>query len=230
MELLKNGSTGPLLHYLQQKLSLLGYSFDNEQSFGAKTLSVVNEFQQSNGIKVDGLVGGQTWLKIYLKTETPRVPVARIDRSNDIRFLHPKVRVAVVKVYTQLQSEGIPFKIYEAFRYPERQAKLYAQGRTEPGKIVTYAQPWSSYHQYGLAVDFVLLINGNWSWDTSSAQSEWWSKMNKIGISEGLMPLNFERPHLQNTGTSSNALRQGIYPDGGDQTWTDNFSAAIRGA
>lgn len=33
------------------------------------------------------------------------------------------------------------------------QAQLYAQGRTAPGKIVTYSKPGDSLHHYGLAID-----------------------------------------------------------------------------
>ncbi|MES2653088.1 MAG: peptidoglycan-binding protein [Bacteroidota bacterium] len=229
MKLIKKGSTGILVNYLHKKLNDLGYSI-TEADFGAQTEAAVNDFQQKNKLKVDAVVGGQTWLSIYLRTETPRKPVSKIDRYNNIMHLHPTVRMAVVKVYTQLQSEGIPFKIFEAFRHPERQADLYAQGRTKPGNIVTYAQPWSSYHQYGLAVDFVLLINGNWSWDTKKEKGKWWMRMNALGAQEGLMRLDFEVPHLQIIGTSSSALRQGIYPVGGDKSWIDNLTTAIKEA
>jgi len=55
------------------------------------------------------------------------------------------------------------------------QDALYAQGRTKPGAIVTKAKGGQSYHNYGLAVDIVLLVdkdgNGTFetaSWDTKS--------------------------------------------------------------
>jgi len=127
-----------------------------------------------------------------------------------------------------LQSEGIPFRIFEAYRYPHRQADLYAQGRTKGGSIVTYAKPWSSYHQYGLAVDFVLFVDNDWSWNTSGSKGLWWKKLHEIGTAEGLMRLNFEVPHMQLAGTSSSALRQGIYPPNGDKSWSDNMKVAIQ--
>lgn len=149
-------------------------------------------------------------------------------RNNDLNFLHPVVREAVKKIEDELNQEGIPFKVFEAFRYPERQADLFAQGRTKPGKIVTHAKPWHSYHQYGLAVDFVLLENGKWSWDDSTAEKKsWWKKMHEIGKKHGLSPLDFEAPHLQISGTSSNALSQGHYPAGGDDQWAEHLSAVI---
>jgi peptidoglycan L-alanyl-D-glutamate endopeptidase CwlK len=48
-----------------------------------------------------------------------------------------------------------------ALRSPKEQDLLYAQGRTLPGKIITWAKGWQSYHQYGLAIDLVLLIDRN---------------------------------------------------------------------
>ncbi|GAB3930048.1 peptidoglycan-binding protein [Mucilaginibacter myungsuensis] len=221
MQVLKTGSTGKLVTYLQKKLGV-----DTTGTFDAVTNAAVLKFQTKKGLVADGIVGGNTWTQIYLATETPRTAKSKADRHNNIRHLHPTVRAAVVKTYVQLQAEGIPFKVFEAFRHPERQSELYAQGRTKPGSIVTYAKPWSSYHQYGLAVDLVLMLDGEWSWNTSGSKAAWWARMNQIGTQEGLMRLDFEVPHLQLAGTSSNALRQGVYPAGGDKSWYDNFMAA----
>lgn len=152
-------------------------------------------------------------------------------RNNDLDLLHPVVRDSVRKIEKALNDEGIPFKVFEAFRFPERQADLYAKGRTEPDtKIVTYARPWSSYHQYGLAVDFVLIENGKWSWDDSTPEKKkWWRRMHELGKENGLSPLDFEAPHLQISGTSSNALNQGHYPYGGDDLWAEHLAAVIAG-
>ena len=37
---------------------------------------------------------------------------------------------------------------------------LYAQGRTAPGHIVTYAKAGESFHNWALALDFCLLLRG----------------------------------------------------------------------
>jgi len=133
-------------------------------------------------------------------------------RSQDTSLLHPVFRAAAARVLQQLAAESIPLRIFEAFRTPERQDYLYAQGRTRPGAVVTNAPPWSSFHQYGLASDFVLYQDGQWSWDGDPA---WWRRLHEIGQANGLMPLNFETPHLQLAGLSIQALRAGHYPDGG---------------
>lgn len=151
-------------------------------------------------------------------------------RNNDTNLLHPNVKNAALAVENTLKGEGIPLRIFEAFRFPQRQADLYAQGLTKPGHIVTYAQPWYSYHQYGLAVDFVLLMNGQWSWDDSTSEKkQWWKRMHALGRENGLTPLDFETPHLQISGTSSNTLIHGHYPLGGDDLWSENLASAIAG-
>ncbi|GGG99763.1 peptidoglycan-binding protein [Mucilaginibacter phyllosphaerae] len=227
MENLKTGSKGNLVTYLQKKLVVLNYPVTVNGDFDQLTDDTVKNYQRKKGLTDDGIVGGNTWVMVYTDTEHPRDALKRIERHNDINQLHPIVRKAAVKVFVQLQSEGIPFRIYEAYRFPERQADLYAQGRTKPGPIVTYAQPWSSYHQYGLAIDFVLFENGEWSWNDAGSKAKLWSKMHELGTQEGLMRLGFETPHLQIMGTSSSALRSGVYPAGGDKLWYNNFMSAL---
>jgi Putative peptidoglycan binding domain/D-alanyl-D-alanine carboxypeptidase len=229
METLKTGLKGKLVSFLQQQLTALGYAVQDTGEFNAATEKAVKKFQTEKGLVSDGKVGYNTWVMIYRLTVAPRSTSSRIERHNDIMHLHPLVRKAVVAVYVQLRAEGIPFRIFEAYRFPERQADLFAQGRTKPGNIVTHAQPWSSYHQYGLAVDFVLFINNEWSWSDSGTKAAWWKRMHELGARENLMRLNFETPHLQIMGTSSGALREGRYPEGGDDSWGENLSDSIAG-
>ena len=61
----------------------------------------------------------------------------------------------VLLVAKGIASEfGADVKIISSVRTFEEQDKLYAQGRTSPGAIVTNAKGGESYHNYGLAVDF----------------------------------------------------------------------------
>ena len=57
------------------------------------------------------------------------------------------------------------WRIYYACRTCQEQAKLYAQGRTAPGEIVTEAKPGQTPHEFGLAVDVVLIVDGKEVWD-----------------------------------------------------------------
>lgn len=148
-------------------------------------------------------------------------------RQADTDVLHPAVRDRMKAVRDALHAEGYPFEIFEAFRTPQRQADLYAQGRTAPGRVVTKAPPWSSYHQYGLACDFVLFNNGQWSWDDKGANAAAWKRLEVIGRQNGLEPLSFERPHLQLAGIDIADLRAGRYPPGCDLVWAETVATAI---
>lgn len=71
-------------------------------------------------------------------------------------------------------THDITLRIMEpVFRSFNAQANLYAQGRTKPGRIVTYAPPGKSWHNWGLAVDLCDLENGkvNWGFDMGKLQS-----------------------------------------------------------
>lgn len=95
-----------------------------------------------------------------------------------IKLLHPKLRDEAFSIYEEIVS-ALNGKAACRFAYTLRtfaeQDALYAQGRTKPGSKVTNARGGQSYHNYGLAVDIVLLVdkdgNGTFetaSWDTKS--------------------------------------------------------------
>jgi peptidoglycan L-alanyl-D-glutamate endopeptidase CwlK len=148
-------------------------------------------------------------------------------RNSDPACLHPLFREKARELLERLTSESIPFRLFEGFRPPERQLYLYAQGRTRPGPIVTNARPWSSYHQYGLAGDFVLFENGAWSWDSSGARKRYWSRLGEIGKQLELEPLSFEAPHLQLAGLRIQELARAKYPAGGDPSWEATVKNAL---
>lgn len=149
-----------------------------------------------------------------------------LQRNCDPALLHPLFREKARELLGRLAAEGVPFRLFEGFRSPERQQYLYAQGRTRPGPVVTRARPWTSYHQYGLAGDFVLFEKGAWSWETSGAAELYWPKLHAAGKQLGLEPLSFELPHLQLAGLRIEDLVAGKYPGGGDATWEAGLRAA----
>ncbi|MFK7876112.1 MAG: glycosyl hydrolase 108 family protein [Paracoccaceae bacterium] len=154
-------------------------------------------------------------------------------RDGDMSRLHPAIRDKVKKVRDQLQKEKIPFEVFEAFRTPQRQANLWAKGRTKPGPKRTWVGPWGSIHQYGLAVDFVLKIDDRWSWDDQGAEAKYWTRMHELAQAEGLMPLRnaagrlIEKPHVQLAGIKASDLRAGRYPAGGDAIWAEHLGDLI---
>ena len=75
-------------------------------------------------------------------------------------------------------------RIGEGFRSWSRQDELYAQGRTAPGRIVTYARGGESFHNFGLAFDILLLDrSGRPTWD---AADPGWSIAGRLGVALGL--------------------------------------------
>jgi len=63
--ILKIGSTGAAVNYLQTALAKLGYnSGPIDGIFGPKTQTAVKSFQKAKGLVVDGIVGNNTWAAI----------------------------------------------------------------------------------------------------------------------------------------------------------------------
>jgi N-acetylmuramoyl-L-alanine amidase len=62
VELISYGSVGPEVADVQQRLSGLGFSCDDEDGvFDAATRAAVRAFQQHRGLSADGIVGVDTW-------------------------------------------------------------------------------------------------------------------------------------------------------------------------
>ncbi|MNO56141.1 Peptidoglycan L-alanyl-D-glutamate endopeptidase CwlK precursor [compost metagenome] len=81
--------------------------------------------------------------------------------------LHPVLLAAANVLIQRCYARGIPIVITQGMRTIAEQNVLYAQGRTKKGSIVTNARGGSSYHNYGLAIDFALLLpdGQSISWD-----------------------------------------------------------------
>lgn len=95
-----------------------------------------------------------------------------------IKLLHPLVRDEAVEIYREI-CEALTGKAICRFAYTVRtfaeQDALYAKGRNgNPGPKVTNARGGQSYHNYGLAIDIVLLKDkdGNGSFETASWETD----------------------------------------------------------
>jgi peptidoglycan L-alanyl-D-glutamate endopeptidase CwlK len=96
-----------------------------------------------------------------------QVSIARVG------LLHPKIREDAALAIEEAEA-GLPanmaVRATQTLRTKLYHDALYAQGRTKPGKIVTKAKWYQTYHFYGLALDYALLVdkNGDGRWDELS--------------------------------------------------------------
>lgn len=76
--------------------------------------------------------------------------------------------------------------IVSTYRDFDTQAALYAQGRTAPGKIVTWAGPGDSFHNWRVAFDVAIYRNGKYVDDKTDADKAIWAAVGMIGERCGL--------------------------------------------
>ena len=91
-----------------------------------------------------------------------------------IQLLHPKIRQEVADlvdfVNTKVLTGKAKMRVTSTLRTFEEQNKLYYQGRTTKGSIVSNAKAGQSNHNYGLSFDFALIVdtNGDGVYDQTS--------------------------------------------------------------
>ena len=91
-----------------------------------------------------------------------RISIARVE------ILHPKVKDDFINFINDAEAGlHITLRVAQGVRTIDEQNALYAKGRTAPGPVVTNARGGSSYHNYGLAIDLVRMIDraADWHFD-----------------------------------------------------------------
>lgn len=97
-----------------------------------------------------------------------------------ILTLHQKLQQPAFDFINDVEDQlTMTLRVTTALRSIDAQNRLYAQGRTTEGKIVTNAQGGESYHNYGLAIDVAEIQGRSVNWDTD------WTAIAEIGISHG---------------------------------------------
>lgn len=138
-------------------------------------------------------------------------------KVRDITLCHPRLQVLASTLISECKAQGLIIKIGETLRTVAEQDALYAQGRTEPGNIVTNAPGYnySSYHQWGTAFDFFRNDGRGAYYDNDG----FFSKVGKIGISLGLewggsWKNPVDKPHFQlpDWGSSTSGIKK-LYPN-----------------
>lgn len=128
-----------------------------------------------------------------------------------IKLLHPKLRDEVNELYQDicdaLKGRAI-CRFTSTLRTFAEQDAIYSEGRTKPGTIKTNAKSGFSYHNYGLAIDIVLIIDGKTaSWDMKTdfdkdGKSDWMEVVaifKQYGFEWGGDWRFFDGPHFQKT-------------------------------
>jgi peptidoglycan L-alanyl-D-glutamate endopeptidase CwlK len=108
--------------------------------------------------------------------------------------------------------KGVVAKVVSGTRTYAEQDALYAQGRTLPGKIITHASAGQSGHNFGIAIDIALWLNGALSNDDAlyKAAGEYvMSALKDIEWGGNWSPGKVDYPHYQlATGLSVHEIRR----------------------
>lgn len=73
----------------------------------------------------------------------------------DLDFIYPPLLEKLLDTIAACNARGASYHATHGYRTYGEQMQIWAQGRTNPGKIVTQAKGGESAHNFGLAVDFV---------------------------------------------------------------------------
>lgn len=123
--------------------------------------------------------------------------------SRSLDDLSPAVRQLAGVALSNCQAVGLFVLVTCTGRTGAEQADLYAQGRTKPGRIVTWAKPGESWHEKGRALDVVPMRAGKCVWGTKGADLVLWlavaAEFEAVGFEwAGRWPARVrEFPHFQ---------------------------------
>jgi hypothetical protein len=184
--LLQLGNEGPDVLNLERVINALGYSgFEIDGEFDVKTENVIKNIQKTNGLLADGKVGDKTFAlldSLYeptkpnfsssnflseIQVKTVHVELLKPSESLPaiLKNVHPVLATRAMNLIAVAKRNGYTIQITQGLRTFDEQDRLYAQGRTTKGSIVTNAKGGQSYHNYGIAFDVAFIVNGKISWD-----------------------------------------------------------------
>jgi peptidoglycan L-alanyl-D-glutamate endopeptidase CwlK len=108
-----------------------------------------------------------------------------MSNADKILSLDADFAAVVGQILTEVSiATSLKWLITSSRRTIAEQDKLFAQGRTAPGKIVTKAKGGQSPHNFGMAVDCVPIKDGDCWWD---APEGFWSTYGAIAKNHGLV-------------------------------------------
>lgn len=99
----------------------------------------------------------------------------------DIDALTPETALKCRAFLQRSKAVGLDVFVTETRRSSERQAALYAIGRTQPGRIVTRSKAGAGKHEFGLAFDVAFRGANLYPSDVKT-----WARLGSIGKACGL--------------------------------------------
>ena len=184
-----------------------------EQPTGAPTANIETALfkPNENAFQEKSVFNRGDFLKTQIQNQAAKVEIPRMDAASEkeLAKLNPELADRIRLTAADLKKQGIDVVVAPkgGLRTFAEQNALYAQGRTQPGKIVTNARGGESYHNYGLAVDLVPTVNGRPTW---SAPAKTWEAMGRAGEKQGLewggrWQGLVDTPHFQLVGNTKHA-------------------------
>lgn len=146
---------------------------------------------------------------------TDKINKERNKTISKIDTLHPELKKMCEKFLMECKKKGINVSIYSTFRTKQEQNALYLQGRApldfvnrerlkaglnpiteKENKIVTLVK--DSPHCYGLAFDFVPILDGKAVWNNDKLWEECGKIAEELGLEWGGRWVKFpDKPHVQ---------------------------------
>jgi len=120
--------------------------------------------------------------------------------SREIKELHNTLQRGYAELVRRMKEKGFSYMgTSSTYRCHNYQNYLYAQGRTEPGSIVTYAKGGESIHNFRLAFDIYQSIRGKeYEEIFLNVAGKIWTEMG--GTWGGNWTGFIDKPHFEYTG------------------------------
>jgi peptidoglycan L-alanyl-D-glutamate endopeptidase CwlK len=150
----------------------------------------------------------------------------RVNQLNDERLkqINPVVAAKVRKIIALAAAQGFTLLVVQGLRTIAEQNALFAQGRTKKGKIVTKARGGQSWHNYGLAVDFAFITNGEVDWtDALYRKIGGWAKLAGLEWGGAWRTIT-DLPHVQQINGMKTADALAVYNKSGLHGVWENIS------
>ncbi len=180
---------------LQRMLNLWGYSVDETGLFDTQTENAVRQFQKSNNIDVDGIVGTKTWIKLKDEKarQTASLRLTEDDYKRASKMLN--VEVAAIKAVKDVETGGKggffavdrPAILFEGHIFWDQLKKngLNPEDYIEGNEDIIY-QKWTKSYYVGGMGEYKRLAKALTIHEKSAACSTSWGLFQIMGFNYGL--------------------------------------------